>query len=231
MNFIPPLFTRSFQHCWNHEVHPAGISPAPKTFTPMGVIVAGGHRAVAVVWQMSLTALEFAPQTAVTFTEARVAPLPVRATAVVPSGMENVAEPDASVETVAPPEVRRGDVAFWVLHDADALQADAPSETVQPFALSVPVAGVGVVQTPLTFTCGAVQVTGGLVGVVPPSPPPPQATSAPARRKNTNGEPNRLSARSNRCGLWAVGCGLWAVGCGLWAVGCCWHGHGAPSRV
>ena len=111
------------------------------------------------------------------------------ATLVVPSEIENVAEPDASVETVAPPEVRRGDVAFWVLQEADALQADAPSETVHPFALSVPVAGLLGVGT-----------------VVPPSPPPPQATSAPARRKKTNEEPNRLSARSNHCGRWtAVG--------------------------
>jgi hypothetical protein len=90
----------------------------------------------------------------------------VRAIAVLPSETAKVTESDASVETVAPPEVRRGDVAFWVLQEACALQADAPSGTVQPDAVSVPVAGVLGVGT-----------------AVPPSPPPPHAVSTRARAK------------------------------------------------
>lgn len=118
---------------------------------------------------MPETTVEFAPQLAVTFIDARTAPAFVMATLVVPSEMENVAEPDASVETVAPPEVRRGDVAFEVVQLADALQADAPSGTVQPEAVNLStVAGVGVV---------------GVGTAVPPSPPPPHAVSTRARAK------------------------------------------------
>lgn len=174
MNFIPPLFTKSFQHCWNHEVHPAGISPAPNTFTPIGVIVAGGHHAVAFAWQRPFTTLEFAPQTAVTFTDAKGVLPSLTVTAVVPKEIENVAEPDGSVETVAPPEVRRGDVVFAVVHDAEALQEEAPSGTVQPEALSVPVAGLLGVGT-----------------AVPPSPPPPHAESTRARAKTARAAAKR----------------------------------------
>jgi hypothetical protein len=119
-----------------------------------------------VAWQMPETTVEFAPQPAVTFIDARTAPAFVMATLVVPSEIENVAEPDGSVETVAPPEVRRGDVAFEVVQLADAPHEDAPSGTVQPDAVSVPVAGLLGVGT-----------------AVPPSPPPPHAESARARQR------------------------------------------------
>ena len=178
----------------------------------MGVIVAGGHQADGFDLHTPLTASELAPQAATTFTEAStVLPLLI-ATAEVPSGTAKVAEPAARVEMVAPPEDRRGDDAFWVAQLAVALQDALSSMTTQPFAVTMPVAGF----------------EGVGVGVVePPSPPPPQATNADARKRETTGEPSRLSQRSNRCGLWAVGCGLWAVGCGL-VLG---HGHVVPPRV
>lgn len=165
-NLIVPSRTSVCQAGLPTSVTLFAISFAVSTFVPTGAIVVGGHHGVAVAWQMPETTVEFAPQTAVTFIDARVAPAFVMATLVVPSEMENVAEPDGSVETVAPPEVRRGDVAFEVVQLADALHEDAPSGTVQPDAVSVPVAGLLGVGT-----------------AVPPSPPPPHAVSTRARAK------------------------------------------------